>query len=144
MSVFPRSLTSDEFDEYFQALHPSANPWFEEYWESIFNCSLNGEPGVSECDQFISHDTGYRQSGFVTFSIDAVYAFAHAIHNLQQNVCGSGTGLCEKIVDSRSGGVAIRGDLLQEYLHNVSFSPAASTDIINFDSNGDQRGGYLI
>ena len=150
LSVFPRSLTSNEFDEYFQSLHPSnysANPWFNEYWESIFNCSLSGEPGLGECDrsnQFISNDTGYRQSGFVTFSIDAVYAFAHAIHNLQQNLCDGGPGLCEKIVDSRSGGVAIRGDLLQEYLHNVSFSPAASTDIISFDSNGDQQGGYLI
>ena len=47
-----------------------------------------------------------------------------------------------KIVDSRSGGVAIRGALLREYLHNVSFSPAASTDVISFDSNGDQQGGY--
>ena len=150
LSVFPRSLTSVEFDNYFQSLHPSnysANPWFEEYWESIFNCSLGGEQGISECDrlnQFISNETGYRQSGFVTFSIDAVYAFAHAIHNLQQDFCPDGRGLCDGIMDSRSGGLAIRGALLREYLHNVSFSPAASTDVISFDSNGDQQGGYVV
>ena len=150
LSVIPRSLRSSDFDDYFQSLHPlnySANPWFAEYWESLFNCSLSGQQGVNKCDysnQFISHENGYRQNGFVTFSIDAVYAFAHAIHNLQQDFCQGGPGLCERIVDKRSGGVAIRGDLLLEYLHNVSFSPAASTDIINFDSNGDQQGGYLV
>ena len=147
LSVFPRSLTSVEFDNYFQSLHPSnysANPWFEEYWESIFNCSLRGEQKCDYLNQFISNETGYRQSGFVSFSIDAVYAFAHAIHNMQRDFCDGGPGLCSKIVDSRSGGVAIRGALLREYLHNVSFSPAASTDVISFDSNGDQQGGYHV
>ena len=121
LTLIPRSRTSDEFDDYFQSLHPSnysANPWFVEYWESIFNCSLSGEQGLSKCDcsnQFISHETGYRQNGFVPFSIDAVYAFAHAIHNLQQKLCHGHRGLCDEIVDSSSGGVAIRGDLLQEY-----------------------------
>ena len=71
-----------------------------------------------------------------------MYAFAHAIHNMQRDFCDGGPGLCSKIVDSRSGGVAIQGALLREYLHNVSFSPAASTDVISFDSNGDQQGGY--
>ena len=150
LSVIPRSLKSVEFDIYFQSLHPSnysANPWFEEYWESLFNCSLNGQQGTNKCEksnQFISHQTGYHQNGFVTFSIDAVYAFAHTIHNLQQDFCPGGRGLCDEILDSRSGGVAIRGELLREYLYNVSFNPAASTDIINFDSNGDQQGGYLV
>ena len=147
LSVFPRSLTSVEFDNYFQSLHPSnysANPWFEEYWESIFNCSLRGEQKCDCLNQFISNETGYRQSGFVTFSIDAVYAFAHAIHNMQRDFCPGGRGLCYGILDSRSGGLAIRGALLREYLHNVSFSPAASTDVISFDSNGDQQGGYVV
>ena len=147
LSVFPRSLTSEEFDEYFQSLHPtsySANPWFEEYWETAFNCSLSDRNNCNVSNQFISNEIGYHQSGYVTFTIDAVYAFAHAIHNLQQDFCHGDPGLCDVIMDSHSGGVAVRGDILREYLHNVSFSPAASTDIISFDSNGDQRGGYLI
>ena len=153
LSVFPEALMSDEFDDYFQSLHPtnySANPWFEEYWESVFNCTNQiDQIGVNKCDysnQFISNETGYHQfeSGYVTFTIDAVYAFAHAIHNLQRDFCHGGPRLCDMIVDSRSGGVAVRGDILRDYLHNVSFSPAASTDIISFDSNGDQQGGYLI
>ena len=152
LSVIPRSMVSAEFDDYFQSLHPSnytANPWFGEYWESVFNCSLKYQTRLNECDlsnQALSSGTGYRQSSFAAFSIDATYAFAHAIHNLQQDFCQGGPGLCHEIVDTRSltGGVAIRGELLLEYLHNVSFSPGASAEIIDFDSNGDQRGGYLV
>ena len=149
LSVIPRSFVSNEFDNYFQSLNPlnySANPWFREYWESIFNCSLGNRPGLKECDlanQVISPMSGYRQNGFVTFSIDAVYAFAHAVHKLQRDFCRGGPGLCQAILDTRSGGVAIQGELLLEYLHNVSFS-GMSTGVISFDSNGDQQGGYVV
>ena len=151
LGVIPRSYLSDEFDRYFQSLRPltnSTNPWFDEYWETFFNCSLTPQSpeGLQECDvanQAISSDLGYRQSGKVTFTIDAVYAFAHAIHRLQQDFCQGSPGLCEKIVDTRSGGKAIRGDLLLRYLYNVSFD-GISTEIVSFDENGDQQGGYVI
>ena len=152
LGVIPRSYLSVEFDRYFQSLRPlsnSTNPWFDEYWETFFNCSLtpqSSEAGLQECNvanQTITSDLGYQQSGKVTFTIDAVYAFAHAIHRLQQDYCQGGSGLCEKIIDTRSGGKAIRGDLLLRYLHNVSFN-GISTEIVNFDENGDQQGGYVI
>ena len=150
LSVIPESLLSSEFDDYFQALHPlnyTANPWFREYWESVFNCSLeSSNTEVPQCDlanQVISSQSGYRQNSKVTFTIDAVYAFAHAIHNLQRDLCQGDPGLCSDIIDTRSGGVAIQGDLLLQYLYNVSF-PGTSTELIDFDSNGDQRGGYIV
>ncbi len=151
LGVIPRSYLSDEFDRYFQSLRPlsnSTNPWFDEYWETFFNCSLTPQSpkDSQECNvenQIISSDLGYRQSGKVTFTIDAVYAFAHAIHRLQQDFCQGGPGLCDKIVDTRSGGRAIRGDLLLQYLHNVSFN-GISTEFVSFDENGDQQGGYVI
>ena len=150
LSVLPRSKRNADFDSFFQSLHPlnnSANPWFAEYWETIFNCSLDGRPGYEMCDldsQTIGPEIGYRQNSKVTFGIDAVYAFAHAIRKLQQDFCHGGPGLCQEIVDSRSGGVAIRGDLLLQYLHNVSFSPGVSAEVIHFDDNGDQEGGFLV
>ena len=118
LSVIPKSQVSDKFDNYFQSLHPlnySANPWFGEYWESVFNCSLGDRPGFEECDlasQTLSHESVYRQSSFVTFSIDTVNAFAHAIHKLQQDFCQGGPGLCQEMLDTQSGHVAIRGELL--------------------------------
>ena len=149
LSVIPRSLLSSKFDTYFQSLHPlnySANPWFNEYWESVFNCTLADRIGLQPCDvtsQAIGPTSGYRQNSKVTFTIDAVYAFAHAIHKLQRDFCGGGPGLCKEILDSRSGGEVIQGELLLKYLHNVSFS-GISTEIISFDSNGDQQGGYVL
>ena len=151
LSVIPRTFVNKEFDAYFQSLHPTnytINPWFMEYWESKFNCTLSGQQGFTQCDtanQFTSPETGYRQSGFAPFTIDAVYALAHAIRNLQRDFCPNGRGICKEIMDTRIGihNSVIRGDLLLQYLHNVSFR-AASTEYVSFDSNGDQQGGYLI
>ena len=152
LSIVHSTLANDEFDNYFQSLHPSnnsANPWFCEYWESVFNCTLNGQPGLEDgCDtatQALSHEAGYKQNNYVTSTLNAVYAYAHAIHNMQQYLCSGGPGLCENISDITSGGVIIQRKRLLGYLHNVSFSPYGSSEVINFDSNGDyQRGGYVI
>ena len=147
--VFPRSEKSDKFNNYFQSLNPSsysANPWFYEYWEDFFNCTLRNGIGIGTCDlahQNLSSEFGYQQDRFVSFTIDAVYAFAHAIHNLQKDFCHNGSGLCEEIMDTRSGGSIIRGDLLLKYLYNVSFT-GISSEAIEFDKNGDRKGGYLI
>ena len=151
LGVIPRSYLSEEFNEYFGSLKPpnnTDNPWFHEYWEEFFNCSLESPParGLSECNlenQTISPETGFRQSAKVPFTMDAVYAFAHAIRQLQKDFCQGGPGLCSEIIDTRSGGVAIRGDLLLKYLQNVSFT-GVSTELINFDENGDQQGGYVV
>ena len=149
LSVFPRSLTSEDFNNYFQTLTPntnSGNPWFHEYWEGFFNCTLTNEARLQRCDiesQSITDEPHYRQSSYVSFTNDAVHAFAHAIRNLQRDFCRGGPGLCEEILDSRTDGKAIRGDLLLKYLYEVSF-PGKSTEIVNFNKNGDPKGGYLV
>ena len=152
LSIVHNSFKSDKFDKYFQSLHPlnnSGNPWFDEYWESVFNCTLDGQPGLEySCDiaiQTLSREAGYKQNSYVTSTINAVYAFAYAIHNMQQDLCNGGPGLCENISDITSGGVTIERKRLLDYLHSVSFSSDGSDEIINFDSNGDyQQGGFII
>ena len=141
LSVIPMQNYSIGFNEYFQSLHIenyTSNPWFEEYWEYYFNCSL------SNCvtNKSISPETGYRQQSALSFEIDAVNAFAHAIHNLQQDKC-NGTELCEAILANDNGPIAINGELLLQYLRNVSFD-GESTELIEFDENGDQLGDYWI
>ena len=150
LSIVPKSQTSDKFDNYFLSLHPlnySANPWFTEYWESVFNCTLRNQSELEDCEiaaQTLSRKSGYRQNSFVPFTIDAVYAFAHAIHRLQQDICRGGRGLCQEMMDVRGDSAIIRGDLLLQYLHNVSFSPGVSSEVIDFDIFGDQMGGYNV
>ena len=100
LSVIPQVPLNEEFEDHFLSLHPnnnSANPWFNEYWEEMFNCSLGGRMNVEECDldnQVLSQSERYDQGILVSFTIDAVYAFTHAIHNMQQDHCPGGRGLC--------------------------------------------------
>ncbi len=150
LSVIPQSNLSKEFDDYFTCLKPennSANPWFAEYWESFFNCTLSGLQGFTPCNSSqnrISSESGYRQNSKVPFVIDAVDAFAHALHNLIAKNCVFDQLLnCSEVVDISSGATSIKGDLLLQSLHDVSF-PGESAPLIEFDSNGDQLGGYSI
>ena len=140
-----------EFEDHFLSLHPSnnsANPWFNEYWEEMFNCSLGGRSDADKCDldnQALSQSMLYDQGTFVSLTIDAVYAFAHAIHNMQQDHCPGGRGLCPEILEESNflKGGAINGELLLEYLYRVSFE-GASAERIEFDKNGDMSGSYEI
>ena len=104
LSMIPQVRLSEKFDEHFLSLHPSKNntrnPWFNEYWEEIFNCSLGGRNDVEDCNldsQLLSRDKAGVQDGFVPFVIDAVYAFAHALHNMQKD----NEGLCSKMLETQ-------------------------------------------
>jgi metabotropic glutamate receptor 2/3 len=141
-----------EFEDHFLSLHPSnnsANPWFDEYWEEMFNCSLGVRRiNVEECDlenQVLSQSKSYSHVTHVSLTTDAVYAFAHAIHKMQQDLCPGGRGLCTEILDQSNflKGGAINGELLLKYLYKVSFH-GASADTIEFDENGDVKGSYRI
>ena len=100
IGVIPEAVNTTGFDEYFQRLHISNhtdNPWFAEYWEDYFKCSLNGtNPALPICSvssQRISRTNGYVSDSFVPNCIDAVYAIAHAVRQMQQSVCNR-SGLC--------------------------------------------------
>ena len=146
LSVAPQTFSNSEFEEYFLSLNPlthTANPWFFDFWELVFNCSIQVRSGYELCNlnsQSLSRDIFSLQSTAVTPAMDAVYAFAHAIHRLQRDYCGASQGLCPEILDDRSGGIALRGELLLSYLHNVSFSPGFSTKNVSFNENGDPQG----
>ena len=144
VSVKPSTFPSEEFDHYFESLNISnhtSNPWFAEFWQSAFNCTLNStNSNLTPCDvanQRISPQIGYVQDSYVPLTIDAVYAFAYSIRNLHMNMC-NGSGLCKAILstgDSQSR-LFIPGDLLLPYLFNVTF-PSQSGSNFTFNKNGD-------
>ena len=61
LSTIPQVHLSKTFDDYFLSLHPTKNncytrnPWFNEYWEEIFNCSLGGRKDAEPCDLISKH-----------------------------------------------------------------------------------------
>ena len=64
------------------------NPWFNEYLQVYHNCSYKPlDSKVSNCK--LADTSNFRQQQYIHFIRDAVYAYAHAIHNLhkvQKNV----------------------------------------------------------
>jgi hypothetical protein len=90
------SIQPAGFDEYFNALRPdlpnenlpknsntknskfilSRNPWFNEFWEHRFGCSLTSS---SKCRQHQLNETNWDSK--LQFIVDAVYVFAYALHH---------------------------------------------------------------
>ncbi|XP_076754534.1 metabotropic Glutamate Receptor [Xylocopa sonorina] len=136
------------FDEYMTSLTPESNrrnPWFSEYWEEVFGCVLKknlSHPGnqnrtVCSPSLRLTSATGYEQESKVQFVVDAVYAFALALHYLQRDTCGKREGLCPMMANYD------RGAFYRNYLLNVSFTDAAGSEV-KFDEHGDGLARYEI
>lgn len=63
----------------------------------------------------IGKDSSYEQEGKVMFVIDAVYAMAHALHNMHKDLCPGKVGLCSKMDP-------VDGTLLLKYIRAVKIS----------------------
>ncbi|XP_056645279.1 metabotropic glutamate receptor isoform X2 [Diorhabda sublineata] len=138
------------FDKYMMSLTPeknSRNPWFEQYWEDTFGCMLeknipletNHTFNVCSADLRLSQSVGYEQESKVQFVVDAVYAFALALHNLYEDLCKdyNQTGVCPAMTQYDGG------DFYKKYLLNVSFTDLAGSPV-KFDTCGDGLARYDI
>uniref|UniRef100_A0A8C4YA92 Glutamate metabotropic receptor 6 n=1 Tax=Gopherus evgoodei TaxID=1825980 RepID=A0A8C4YA92_9SAUR len=87
-------------------------------------------------EERIGRDSTYEQEGKVQFVIDAVYAMAHALHNMHLDLCPGAPGLCERMdpMDGRT---------LLHYIRGVTFNGSAGTPVM-FNENGDAPGRYDI
>ncbi|KAJ8911078.1 hypothetical protein NQ315_015250, partial [Exocentrus adspersus] len=94
------------------------------------------EPSQNFCTGEENLATNYRQDSKLSFVIKAIYTLAHALHDMQQDMCGHGSvGMCDKLLP-------FNGSLFKNYLMNVSFE--YEEEIIEFDENGDPPGRYDI
>ncbi|XP_011297062.1 metabotropic glutamate receptor [Fopius arisanus] len=136
------------FDEYMAELTPEnnrRNPWFGEYWEEVFGCvlrknlPLETNKSLTICSPKLSLTpaNGYEQESKVQFVVDAVYAFAIALHNLQRDLCGKSKALCQAMIDYD------KGTFYKKYLLNVSFTDSAGSEV-KFDEHGDGLARYEI
>lgn len=115
-----------EFNRYFLDLNPAKNhrnPWYREFWEQRFQCSLGGagggagETALPPCDKDLSMDEDtFEPESKIMFVVNAVYAMAAALHNMQRSLCFNTTRLCDgmKALDGRR--------LYRDYILNVSFT----------------------
>lgn len=148
LGMLPRILAVEDFEKYYESLDPynhTTNPWFREYWETVFECSLSDSnqtlEGVEPCN-ISSQSLGFEErGGGVPYVIDAVYAFAHAIENMISDHCSNGTGLCPEIMMKRFSQSVLNGTILRDYLLRVNFTSPTS-DEVTFNEMGDQEDGH--
>ncbi|EDW83550.2 uncharacterized protein Dwil_GK13663 [Drosophila willistoni] len=183
ITVELQSEIIEDFDRYMMQLTPQTNqrnPWFAEYWEDTFNCVLTSESESSNintngssvdnekvntpCEENLrlSEKVGYEQESKTQFVVDAVYAFAHALHNLHNDRCmhqdqvdqshqkhqQSESVWFRKPVDSSSQACSDMAnydgkDFYNNYLLNVSFIDLAGSEV-KFDRQGDGLARYDI
>ncbi|XP_062315814.1 glutamate receptor, metabotropic 6a [Osmerus eperlanus] len=146
VTILPKRASIEGFDQYFTSRsleNNRRNIWFAEFWEDDFRCKLT-RPGIKidsekkKCtgEERIGRDTPYEQEGKVQFVIDAVYAMAHALHNMHQDLCPGSVGVCDKMDP-------VEGRMLLSYIRAVSFNGSAGTGVL-FNENGDAPGRYDI
>ncbi|XP_055366173.1 metabotropic glutamate receptor 4-like isoform X3 [Betta splendens] len=146
VTILPKRQSIKGFDRYFISRtleNNRRNIWFAEFWENNFQCKLSRHAvkkgsGVKKCTNHerIGKDSSYEQEGKVQFVIDAVYAMAHALHNMHKDLCPGKVGLCSKMD-------TINGTLLLKYIRDVNFTGIAGTPVV-FNVNGDAPGRYEI
>ncbi|XP_004615406.2 metabotropic glutamate receptor 6 [Sorex araneus] len=146
ITVLPKRASIDGFDHYFTTRsleNNRRNIWFAEFWEENFNCKLTGshtqpDDPTRKCtgEERIGRDSSYEQEGKVQFVIDAVYAIAHALHNMHQVLCPGLAGLCPAMEPTD-------GRTLLQYIRAVRFNGSAGTPVM-FNENGDAPGRYDI
>ncbi|KAI3356879.1 hypothetical protein L3Q82_003527 [Scortum barcoo] len=146
VTILPKRQSIKGFDRYFISRtleNNRRNIWFAEFWENNFQCKLSRHAvkkgsGIKKCTNHerIGKDSSYEQEGKVQFVIDAIYAMAHALHNMHKDLCPGKVGLCSKMD-------TINGTLLLKYIRNVNFTGIAGTPVV-FNVNGDAPGRYEI
>ncbi|XP_053280818.1 glutamate receptor, metabotropic 6a [Pleuronectes platessa] len=146
VTILPKRVSIDGFDQYFTSRsleNNRRNIWFAEFWEDDFRCKLTRpgiklDPDKKKCtgDERIGRDSPYEQEGKVQFVIDAVYAVAHALHSMLQNLCPGSAGVCSTMDP-------VEGRSLLDYIRAVNFNGSAGTSVL-FNENGDAPGRYDI
>lgn len=136
-----------DFNEnWYSKLNPSnvnatENPWFEDFW--IERCN-GSEANCSLCEHSLTAGVVCPRDDKVAYTIDAVYSFAHAIHNALQDYNGSVDELT-KLVNRKDD------NFFKNYLKKVDFQGLSgrvqfndsivrgSYDINQFDEEGKLR-----
>uniref|UniRef100_A0A1I8HIK2 G_PROTEIN_RECEP_F3_4 domain-containing protein n=1 Tax=Macrostomum lignano TaxID=282301 RepID=A0A1I8HIK2_9PLAT len=124
------------FDDYFKSLsldHRALNPWWEEFWESHFKCSLSASKPGPRCSgkEVIGTHSRYEQEGLVPMVVDAVLAMAHAIDRMHEALCPD-----EYPKGCAPMNATLNGTLLRDFI--------SRGDTVRFNQLGDRESLYEV
>uniref|UniRef100_A0A8C2YPF0 Glutamate metabotropic receptor 2 n=1 Tax=Chinchilla lanigera TaxID=34839 RepID=A0A8C2YPF0_CHILA len=130
-----------DFASYFRSLDPwnnSRNPWFREFWEQRFRCSFRQR----DCAAHSLQAVPFEQESKIVFVVNAVYAMAHALHNMHHTLCPNTTRLCDAM--RPVNGRRLYKDFVLNVKFDAPFRPADTDNEVRFDRFGDGIGRYNI
>ncbi|KAK8775608.1 hypothetical protein V5799_031046 [Amblyomma americanum] len=129
-----------DFDRYYFSLNPFTNlrnPWFKEFWEVRFNCSLGLGPDSGRYNRTCTGNEqlreGHKQDTKVEFVKKSIYTMAYGLHNMHNDFCPNTSGVCPAMVP-------VNGSVFLQYLMNATFH--WNNETVFFHENGDPPGRY--
>ena len=148
-SVAPFTAPLPDFHDYISQLTISSNNrnnWFPEFFAEFANCTIE-----KDCDNNtdISVFPHYHQHKFIPIAlvVDAVYAFAHALHDFLADSCRSTESAPFEWLRESATCLGqtreLNGTSLLEYLDKVNFLSTANKTIM-FDEFGSVQAVYEI
>ena len=132
----------DEFMAQQKPLRMGANPWFDEYYQAIYQCNLGKDFSyprscTDPADSPAVWADGYKQDPSVFPTLLSVYAIAGALDLVLKELCGeSYSGLCQEFMDSDDV-----MEMMVEKMNEVTFT----LDNTEFKyENGQFMSGYTV
>lgn len=127
-------------DRTFAANH-SSNTWFDEVLESVLKCTIANDMPQSGSQRVCSEDASLpRQLELapVRVVVNAVYAMAYALNDMQKHYCPGRSGICDLM--NRK----LKRNYFIGYLKNVTFPDSAFNLSVKFNENQEIDGDYSI
>ena len=139
----PHAPRAPLFDDYFSQLTVQTNRrnhWFKEI-HSAYISSCNG----SACNPVnnLTKLSNYVQEDFVPQTIDAVYAFANALHNYLEENCNFTSGWTWENQSCPGQKKELNSSSLKDYLEKIDFVSPLTKNTVTFH-NGSAAGNYEI
>ena len=82
----------------------------------VYDTQKNTSDPVCSDNNRIDESIGYRQETKVQFVVDAVYAFAEALHSAWLDLCRGKKRVCKELKEMDGG------EFYKDYLLNVNFT----------------------
>ncbi|TVK90534.1 Metabotropic glutamate receptor 2 [Bagarius yarrelli] len=97
---------------------------------------------ISNCGKHSLRDGKFEQESKIMFIVNAVYAMAHALHNIRQSVCQNNTKICSAM--KPVNGKKLYKDYILKTKFDAPFRPPDTENTVHFDAYGDSLGRYNI
>ena len=119
----------------------SRDPWFGEVLQSVLKCKISSNISRSTSRQGCHSSASLPRDmelAPVRVVVNAVYAMAYALSNMQKDLCPGQVAICDRMKNKLESKDFIG------YLKNVTFPDAAFNSSVKFNENQEMDGTYSI